>query len=140
MLDYAKGYKMNDTYGLTLSKPLAQYDQVSCVWKTYEATLDLDLEMSLPSLPVSGMTCDGLLYELVTLERHTDESDYLSLPTPIAHDAHEPSAASYKRNSPGIAAVIITADNLQLLPTPTVFHTTMHDEEIETFIARQENS
>jgi DNA (cytosine-5)-methyltransferase 1 len=29
---------------------------------------------------------------------------YLSLPTPIAHDGHEPSPATFKRNSPGIAA------------------------------------
>ncbi len=105
---------MNDTYGHTLKRPLAYYDQSTSSWKTYEATLDLGLEKSLATLPLSGMTYDGHLYELVMSERPIGESDYLSLPTPIAHDGHEPSPATYKRQSPGIAAVI-----LMNIPTPT---------------------
>jgi hypothetical protein len=60
------------------------------------------------------MTQDGLLYELVRSVPHIGESDYLSLPTPIAHDKQDPTPATYKRQSPGIAAVI-----LMNIPTPT---------------------
>jgi hypothetical protein len=97
-----------------IKRPLAHYDQNTSSWKTYEDTLDLGLEKSSATLPLSGMTQDGLLYELVRSVPHTGESDYLSLPTPIAHDGHEPSPATFKRNSPGIAAVI-----LMNIPTPT---------------------
>ena len=95
---------MSDTYGLTSKKLLGHYDHNSSSWKTSEATLDLDLEKSLPILPLSGMTQHGDLFALRTLEHHTDDSDS------------------------------------SFLPTPTVFHTTMHDEPIEVFQARQARS
>ena len=95
---------MKGTYGPISKQPLAYYDPDSLSWKTYEVILDLDFGKSLPTLPLSGMTCDGLLYELVTLERPTEGKDYLSL------------------------------------PTPTPFHTTMHNEPIEVFQARQARS
>ena len=103
---------MSDTFGLTLKRPLAQYDQVLSFWKMYEATLDLDLEMCLPTLPVSGMTCDGVLYELAMSERPIGESDYLSLPTPKTA-AMDSCPAEYRRRTPSLGAV------LNILPTPT---------------------
>jgi len=105
---------MNDIYGHTSKRLLGSYDHSTLSWRTSEDILDLGFEKSLATLPQSGMTQDGDLYELVTLERPIEEKDYLSLPTPIAHDGHEPSPATYKRHSPGIAAII-----LMNIPTPT---------------------
>ena len=81
-----KGQTMKDIYGLTLKRPLAFYDQDLLSWKMYEATLDLGLEMCSATLPTSGITHDGLLYELPMSELPIDESDYSSLPTPMARD------------------------------------------------------
>ena len=104
---------MNDIYGHTLKQPLAFYDPDTSSWKTYEATLDLDLEKCSATLPQSGMTQDELLYELVMLEPRTAESDYLSLPTPkVGGQGSNPS--EYRRKTPGLAAVI-----MMNIPTPT---------------------
>ena len=95
---------MSDIYGLTSKKLLGHYDHNSLSWKTSEDTLDLDLEKSSPTLPLSGMTRHGDLFELQTSARLTEEKD------------------------------------CSFLPTPTVFHTTMHDEPIPVFQARQARS
>ena len=105
---------MNVTCGHTSKRLLGSYDPNTSSWRTYEDTLDLGLEKCLVILPKSGMTQNGDLFELQTLERPIVEKDYLSLPTPIAHDCHEPTPATFKRNSPGIAGVI-----LMNIPTPT---------------------
>jgi len=118
-----KAQKMSDTYGHTLSKLLAHYDQNTLSWKMSEDTLALDLAQSLQTLPKSGMTQDGKLYELVMLVRPIKEQESSLLPTPLARD--------YKGvdgRKEGLEA--------KLLPTPTAMHVRNHDEPLQAYEQR----
>lgn len=53
-------------------------------WKIAQRSLLGDLEESSAILPRSGMTRGGLLWELPTLERRTDETGFGFFPTPLA--------------------------------------------------------
>jgi hypothetical protein len=84
----------------------AKYDQATCLWKTAQLSLLGGSEKSLAIFPRSGMTRDGLLWELPMLERNTSESGYGFLPTPTAHNAKEGAyPAEYTRNTPTLATV-----------------------------------
>ena len=110
------------------------------------------------------MTQNGDLYELVTLERPIEDSDSLSLPTPLANDAK----ISYvPGNQMGLSKAILmniptptasdaiwdrttaTRSNIkgnhnlsladwskQLLPTPTAIHVRNHDEPVANYEQR----
>jgi hypothetical protein len=73
-----------DTFGLGLEKPLASYDPDTQSWKTSEATLPLVEQPSLVSLPVSGMTVSGDLYQLPAWALRTSENECSLWPTPTA--------------------------------------------------------
>jgi hypothetical protein len=61
--DIEKANKTNDTYGLGLETPLANYDQNTQSWKMYgDISLWEDCQL-LETLPVSGMTRNGALYQ-----------------------------------------------------------------------------
>lgn len=114
---------------------LASFDQNSCTWKTSQTSLLTDSEPYLQTLPRSGMTRNGYVYELPIVGRLTKEIDggYLAtptctsnqlapsmmkhkscrnmaqamLPTPTAHDAKKGAYPSeYNRNTPGIAVIL----------------------------------
>ncbi len=114
---------------------LAWYDPSSCSLKTSQQSLVEDLNASLPTLPRSGMTRNGYVYELPIVGRLTIEIDggYLAtpttvsnqlmpsmmkhkgcrnlvaamLPTPTAHDRKKGAYPSeYNRNTPGIAVIL----------------------------------
>lgn len=80
--------------------------------------------------------------------RHTTGSESLLspiLPTLKARDAQaEGYEAGLRRSQPQVGTIvkgIVEGDErVTMLPTPTVFHTTMNDESIETFEARQARS
>ena len=75
--------------GITWRGWLAKYDPDSCSWRTAQCSLLEDLNESLETLPRSGMTRNGLLWELPMLEQTIKETGYgLSekLPTPQASD------------------------------------------------------
>ena len=72
----------NDTCGLGYEKPLASYDLNTQSWKMYEATLLSDSTPFLQTLPQSGMTQNGLLYERQQLGHLIAGNDCLSWPTP----------------------------------------------------------
>jgi len=114
---------MSDIYGLISKKLLAIYDQVTSSWKMSEGILALDLAQSLQTLPKSGMTQDGKLYELVTLVQHIKEQDSSLLPTPLARD--------YK----GVDGRKVGLE-AKLLPTPTAMHVRNHDEPIQAYEQR----
>jgi hypothetical protein len=75
---------MSDTSGRMFGMPFARWDQATRSWRTCEDTCLLDLEMSSLTLPKSGSMRNGQLLQQPTLERPTNENDYLSLPTPHA--------------------------------------------------------
>jgi hypothetical protein len=54
---------------------LAKYDPDSCSWRTAQCSLLEDLNECLETLPRSGMTRDGLLWELPMLAHHTSETE-----------------------------------------------------------------
>ena len=113
---------------------LAKYDPDTFSWKTAQCSLLEDLVECLEILPRSGMTRDGLLWELPMSERHTNGTGYGFWPTPTvcgnynrkrlsktsgdglatavkkwptqtAHNAKETSAPSESnRNTPTLAA------------------------------------
>jgi hypothetical protein len=68
---------------------LAKYDPDTSLWRTAQCSLLEDLNESLATLPRSGMTRSGLLWELPMLEQTIKETGFgLSekLPTPLASD------------------------------------------------------
>lgn len=61
---------------------LAKYDRDTCSWKTAQRSLLGDSEPSLVTWPRSGLMLDGQCWELPTLERRTDVSEFGYWPTP----------------------------------------------------------
>ncbi len=55
---------------------LAKYDPDSSLWRTAQCSLLEDLNECLETLPRWGMTVNGLLWELPTLERRTKGTEY----------------------------------------------------------------
>ena len=81
---------MSDTSGLTSRTPLAFYDPDTQCWRTSQATFLSDSIESLETLPKSGMTQRGSLYELPTSALPTVASACSSLlPTPAVNDMGE---------------------------------------------------
>jgi len=125
-----------------------------------------DSNKFLKGLPKSGTMQNGVLFELVTSEHHTNEHDcssLLNLPTPTASEHiwencnprkgvkgnHNLSLAHAVKllptplaNDAKISHVARNQMSLSkaLLPTPTVMHVRNHDEPIEVFEARQARS
>jgi hypothetical protein len=70
---------------------LAKYDPNTSSWRTAQCSLLEDLNESLATLPRSGMTRNGLLWELPMLEQTIKETGFGSLekwPTPAARDGN----------------------------------------------------
>ena len=89
------------------SASLASFDPDSCTWKTLQTSLLTDLEPYSQTLPRSGMTRNGFVYELPIVGRLTKEIDGGYLPTPTAHDAKKGAYPSeFNRNTPGIAVIL----------------------------------
>ena len=61
---------------------LAKYDPDTSLWRTAQCSLLEDLNESLATLPRSGMTRNGLLWELPMLEQTTKGTESGLLPTP----------------------------------------------------------
>ena len=62
--------------GITWRGCLAKFDQDTFSWKTAQCSLLEDLNESLETLPRSGMTQSGLLWELPMLEQTTKETGF----------------------------------------------------------------
>jgi hypothetical protein len=74
--------------GRTWHELLAKYDPDTHSWKTVQCSLLEEEQKSLQTLPKSGMTVNGLLWELPMLERRIKETVYgFLLPTPVSSDA-----------------------------------------------------
>lgn len=59
-----------------------RYDRDSCSWRTHRSLWDEDLSACSLTLPKWGSMRDGVLSELLTLERHTAANDAGLWPTP----------------------------------------------------------
>jgi hypothetical protein len=84
---------------------LAKYDPDTSLWRTAQCSLLEDLNESLATLPRSGMTRNGLLWELPMLEQTISETEsgYL-LPTPTCHNSKEGAyPAEFTRKTPTLA-------------------------------------
>jgi hypothetical protein len=74
--------------GRTWHELLAKYDQDTHSWKIAQCSLLAEEQESLQTLPKSGMTANGLLWERQMLERRIKETVYgFLLPTPVSSDA-----------------------------------------------------
>lgn len=73
-------------YGPSIFASLAFYDPDSCSWKTSQLCLNGDLQEFWEIWPRSGMILNGKCFQLRPLVPRTAESEYGSLPTPMARD------------------------------------------------------
>lgn len=108
---------------------LARYDRDTRLWKTPQCSLFGDSDECLAIFPKSGMTRDGLLWELTMSEPHTDASESGFWRTPDTGAGGEISAdkaadfAAGKTRASGSVIQIRLCDQVrhpQLWPTPTV--------------------
>lgn len=76
----------SDGYGQRLRDSFAFYDHEQCCWRTCQASLLPDLEMSSPTWPRAGMTRNGIAYRLPPLVPITAVTGSSSWPTPCARD------------------------------------------------------
>ena len=78
-----------------------------------------------------GMMLNGVLYEQMMSEHHTNEQDCSLLPTPTAGD-HKYRIKGNSQASKNLQALA----KQNLLPTPTAMHVRNHDEPIEKYQQR----
>ena len=107
--------------GATWRGWLAKYDPDSSLWRTAQCSFLEDLNESLATLPRSGMTQGGLLWELPMLEQTTKEIASGSLqnwPTPRSCSAMAatitPESAWDKKRNPNLETIV----GKSLWPTP----------------------
>ena len=84
-LDNAKAKTTQGIYGHGYERPLATYDLSTQSWKMYGDISLWEEPQSLESLPPSGISQSGELFERPPLELNTKESDSLLWPTPTTH-------------------------------------------------------
>lgn len=137
---------MTDTSGPSSPTPLAFYDPASSSWRTSQGCFPWEESRSLETLPASGMTLGGRLFERPTLAHATAAPGSSFLPTPSSimdaegttyrnpradanfetHHAVTLSQVAYKRFHDDLDG------GMDLLPTPTrrdhQGHNQRHDE------------
>jgi hypothetical protein len=73
-----------DIYGPGSSKPLANYDPDTHLWRMYEGICLWDLPKYLQTLLPSGMTQSGVLYQQPVWEQIIGETESSLWPTPVS--------------------------------------------------------
>jgi hypothetical protein len=110
------------TFGLGLETPLAHYDPDTRFWKTSEAISLWGEQPSLETLPKSGMTQNGVLYQQPDWVRPIDVNESLLWPTPTTQENEHPNAIwneKWRRVAPsGVTHGMNLADAVQMWPTP----------------------
>ena len=91
----------------------AKYDPATSMWRTAQCSLLEGSDESSVTWPRSGMTRDGMLWELPTLELSTSETDSGLWPTPVADDTGS-RTAKYAQGGTALSLAV------KLWPTPTV--------------------
>jgi DNA (cytosine-5)-methyltransferase 1 len=111
-------------FGHGYSMPLANYDPNTQSWKMLGVISLWEEQASLQTLPPSGMTQNGILYQLHQLVRLTDVTALSLLPTPTTQEVEHPNAeltASGRRKSKNktTSHSVGLADLVQMWPTMT---------------------
>ena len=91
---------------------LAKFDPDLCSWRIAQCSLLEDSIECLVTLPRSGMTRDGMLWERQTLAHRTNETGSGSWPTPTVHGNYNRKGVS-KTSGDGLATAVMK------WPTPT---------------------
>jgi hypothetical protein len=114
-----KEKKMSDTYGLTSFEPLASYDPDTHSWKMYAVISLWGLTESLQTLPKSGMTRNGKLFQQPVLARLIDATELSVWPMPRNCSAMAatitPESAWNPKRFPNLETVV----GQRMWPTPT---------------------
>jgi hypothetical protein len=98
--------------GATWQGSLAKFDPDTSLWRTAQCSLLEDLNESLAILPRSGMTRNGLLWELPMLEQTISETGFGLWPTPVSSDISM-RTTKYKQGGTPLSYAV------QYWPTPT---------------------
>jgi len=99
----AEAQTTQDTYGRGSEMPLAHYDQPTQSWRTSEdISLWGDYKL-LESLPKSGMTRNGVLFQQPVWVRLIDETASSLWPTPTAHPDNSNLKGKFKNPTLGDA-------------------------------------
>lgn len=125
--------------GQSFGVSLASFDPASSSWRTFQGSLLSEVPPSLATLPRSGMTRRGLLFELRTSELLTGGSGgsvSRSIPTPTASDAIKargPWKSDQHREGSlhSVTLVDFFEAALGLLPTPSATETKGHGDGLE---------
>jgi hypothetical protein len=107
------------TYGLGLETRLANYDPDTQSWKMYGDTYLWGDSPLLESLPISGMTRNGELYQQPVWVPITDETESLSWPTPRNCTAMAATITPETANNPKRFPNLETVVGRRMWPTPT---------------------
>ena len=102
-------------YGQNSFVSFANFDQPTRSWKTSQLCLVEGLEKYSQTWPRSGMTQNGIAYQLQPLVPLTGVIAYGLLPTPRANDAEKRGNIDINNPRNGFPAAVKRA----LLPTPT---------------------
>lgn len=86
-------------YGDTYLEPFAWYDQKSRCWRTWQRCLLEEWGEFLATWPQSGMTRNGIAYELPMLDYPMRGKEFIRLPTLTANEGKGAGQKRY-RNSP----------------------------------------
>lgn len=108
--------KIRAICGRGYETPLAHFDPATRSWRMFEGISRLVGQLSLASLPTSGMTRNGVLYPQPAWEPITGETASLSWPTPTTQDHIERKSTQQK---PGSRHSVGLGDAVRMWPTPT---------------------
>lgn len=103
-------------YGEKWRELSVRYDRGSCSWKTHRSLWDEDLSACSLTLPKWGSMRDGVLSELLTLERPTAEKGRGLWATPTATDGTRGGTITEKMTGVSLAQMVKTPLRW---PTPT---------------------
>lgn len=104
-----------DTSGHGYEMPLAYYDPDTQSWKTYGDISLWEEQPSLANLPKSGMTRNGVLYQLPVWVRPIDVIASLLWPTPLTND----NKAGDKKPNPNLIDAVLMRPNVGDAPPTT---------------------
>ncbi len=93
-------------YGTSLAVSLANYDPVSCSWRTSQSCLIMEWETFSDRFPRSGMMRNGTAFQLPTLAPLTSEIGSGLLPTPRKSRGYTNPTEGKERNDCVVTALL----------------------------------
>lgn len=131
-------------YGGTILGLLGQYDPDSRSWKTLQLCFGGDWEEFSETWPRSGMTVNGIAYQLPSLVPLTKGTESGLLPTPTAHNAKEGAyPAEFTRNTPTLAAQVggkLNPEFVEWMMGLPIGHTALNLLETQLYLSSRKSS